>query len=148
MIHFNIANIHSVRSSFNGVRELCVANAVDDNDGEWLKKLHETGWLKQVRSVLAAAQRMAQLLHREAVSVVNHCSDGWDRTAQMCATAELLLDPHYRSLAGFVSLISKHWCSFGHKFGDRCAHGISLSAEDHQNRPEGASVKCFGYSFV
>ena len=63
-------------------------------------------------------------------------SDGWDRTAQMCATTELLLDPFYRTIPGFCALITKQWCMFGHKFGERCAHGISLDAEDHANRPE------------
>ena len=72
MIHFNIANIHSVRSSWNGVRALALAAGVDDSD-DWVRKLSETGWMKQIRSVLAASQRMAQLLHYEGVSVVNHC---------------------------------------------------------------------------
>lgn len=31
-----------------------------------------------------------------------HCSDGWDRTAQVCSVASLLLDPHYRTLKGFM----------------------------------------------
>ena len=77
-------------------------------------------------------------------SVLVHCSDGWDRTAQLCALAKLVLDPYYRTLEGFKvgrllvtstrsasriasenflceqELVEKDWCSFGHKFGDRC----------------------------
>ena len=33
--------------------------------------------------------------------MVVHCSDGWDRTAQLTAIAMLLLDPYYRTLSGF-----------------------------------------------
>lgn len=34
-------------------------------------------------------------------SVVVHCSDGWDRTAQLTSLAMLMLDSHYRTLRGF-----------------------------------------------
>lgn len=37
----------------------------------------------------------------KGVSVVVHCSDGWDRTAQVCSLASLMLDPYYRTIKGF-----------------------------------------------
>ena len=46
--------------------------------------------------------RSLQALHDEGVSVLVHCSDGWDRTAQTCALASLLIDPYYRTLHGFM----------------------------------------------
>ncbi|KAL3174186.1 hypothetical protein MRX96_041345 [Rhipicephalus microplus] len=56
----------------------------------------------------------------DGVSVLVHCSDGWDRTAQTCSLASLLLDPYYRTIMGFQALIEKDWLAFGHKFMDRC----------------------------
>lgn len=68
-------------------------------------------------------------------SVLVHCSDGWDRTAQICALAQVILDPYYRTLDGLAVLVEKDWCAFGHKFSDRCGQGVdhSVSADERSN---------------
>lgn len=43
-----------------------------------------------------------QAVAEEGVSVLVHCSDGWDRTAQVCSVASVLLDPYYRTLRGLM----------------------------------------------
>lgn len=48
-----------------------------------------------------------------------HCSDGWDRTAQMSSLAQQLIDPYFRTIEGFLVLIDKEWISFGHQFNLR-----------------------------
>jgi myotubularin-related protein 6/7/8 len=87
----------------------------------FLSAVGSSGWLKHVKSVLEAAAFVAKAV-QDGTSVVVHCSDGWDRTAQTCSLAALLLDPYYRTLDGFQVLIEKEWLSFGHKFTERCGH--------------------------
>jgi hypothetical protein len=35
-------------------------------------------------------------------AVLVHCSDGWDRTSQLCSLAQIVLDEHYRTIDGFA----------------------------------------------
>lgn len=37
-------------------------------------------------------------IEKEARPVLVHCSDGWDRTPQIVALAQILLDPYYRTI--------------------------------------------------
>jgi len=80
--------------------------------------LASADWMQHVSLVLKSATQMAMALEAGHPLLV-HCSDGWDRTAQLAAIAQLLLDPFYRTIEGFRVLIEKDWCAFGHKFEHR-----------------------------
>merc|ERR1712110_1087358 len=54
--------------------------------------------------------------------IILHCSDGWDRTSQVAALSQILLDPFYRTLKGLCTLIDKDFCKFGHQFQLRQGH--------------------------
>ncbi len=54
-----------------------------------------------VQLVLGGAVRIAELVEKNKSSVVVHCTDGWDRTAQLAALAMLMLDSYYRTIRGF-----------------------------------------------
>ncbi len=53
------------------------------------------------QDVLGGAVRVAEVVEKHKSSVLVHCSDGWDRTAQLTALAMLMLDPYYRTIKGF-----------------------------------------------
>ncbi|XP_038061962.1 myotubularin-related protein 3-like isoform X2 [Patiria miniata] len=114
-----LANIHSIRKSFQGVRNLC-SNTPDGTN--WLSLLEATKWLQHLSLLLKSALMVVNTVDKEACPVVVHCSDGWDRTPQIVALAELMLDSYYRTLEGFQVLVEREWLNFGHKFGDRCGH--------------------------
>jgi hypothetical protein len=87
-----------------------------------LKKIDQSGWLTHCSRLLAASVFVAEKLHVEKASVLVHCSDGWDRTAQITSLSQILLDPFYRTIEGLAVLVEKEWCAFGHKFQYRCGH--------------------------
>ena len=97
--------------------DLLTGSSVDEFS--WLKTVDQSGWLQHVARVLKGALRIVHCIAYENVSVLVHCSDGWDRTTQLTSLAMLLLDPYYRTLRGFMVLVEKEWMSFGHKFADR-----------------------------
>ncbi|KAI5739479.1 hypothetical protein M8J77_019748 [Diaphorina citri] len=128
---FGIENIHVMRSSLAKLIETCEANSPSVNS--FLSGLDSSGWLRHIKVTLDTAWFIAQAIV-EGVSVVVHCSDGWDRTVQVCSLASLMLDPYYRTIKGFQALIEKDWLSFGYKFTDRC--GVrSLSRGPKGSKP-------------
>ena len=124
ILFMNLANIHSIRKSFQALRVLCNSPA---DQTSWFQALDSTKWLHHVSGLIKAAARVATALDAEGRPVIVHCSDGWDRTPQITALAELMLDPYYRSLEGFQVLVEKEWLDFGHKFADRNGSAICTS---------------------
>ena len=49
---------------------------------------------------------------------------GRDRTLQIVALAQLILDKYYRTIEGFEVLIEKQFILFGHEFKSRLGHGV------------------------
>ncbi|XP_032018290.1 myotubularin-related protein 7 isoform X1 [Hylobates moloch] len=112
-----IENIHVMRNSLQKMLEVCELKSPSMSDFLW--GLENSGWLRHIKAIMDAGIFIAKAVSEEGASVLVHCSDGWDRTAQVCSVASLLLDTHYRTLKGFMVLIEKDWISFGHKFNHR-----------------------------
>ncbi|KAF7560008.1 hypothetical protein G7046_g4145 [Stylonectria norvegica] len=125
-IFLSIDNIHVMRSSLNKV-----IDAVKDADISPLppnkELLEQSDWLKHIYSVLDGSAIIARQVGINHSHALIHCSDGWDRTSQLSALAQIMLDPYYRTLEGFIVLVEKDWLSFGHMFRLRSGH---LNHED------------------
>ncbi|XP_036353686.2 myotubularin-related protein 1 isoform X1 [Ochotona princeps] len=121
-----IHNIHVMRESLRKLKEI-VYPSIDE--ARWLSNVHGTHWLEYIRMLLAGAVRIADKIESGKTSVVVHCSDGWDRTAQLTSLSMLMLDSYYRTIKGFEALIEKEWISFGHRFALRVGHGDDNHAD-------------------
>ncbi|KAF4976499.1 hypothetical protein FZEAL_6843 [Fusarium zealandicum] len=128
-IFLSIENIHVMRSSLNKV-----VDALKDADISPLppnrELLHNSGWLRHIHDVLDGSAIITRQIGINHSHVLIHCSDGWDRTSQLSALAQIMLDPYYRTLEGFIVLVEKDWLSFGHMFRLRSGH---LNHEDWFN---------------
>uniref|UniRef100_A0A914GS41 Phosphatidylinositol-3-phosphatase n=1 Tax=Globodera rostochiensis TaxID=31243 RepID=A0A914GS41_GLORO len=103
-----IQNIHEVRKSLRRLKDAC------------FPRIRQKYFQHTLEEAAAQAAREIRL---NGNSVLVHCSDGWDRTAQITSLAMLQLDQFYRTIEGFAVLVEKEWCSFGHKFAQRIGHG-------------------------
>jgi hypothetical protein len=81
--------------------------------------LAKSGWIKHITGLLDGAALIARQVGIQHSHVLIHCSDGWDRTSQLSALSQLLLDPYYRTIDGFIVLVEKDWLAFGHMFQHR-----------------------------
>lgn len=147
----NIPNIHVVRESFRNLRDL-FSTRLSKSDPESSQHLHQwskrynpliqdlrmergiANWFSHISRVIAGANQVTGFIG-DGGSVIVHCSDGWDRTPQVSAMSQLLLDPYYRTMEGFMILVDKEWRSFGHKFGERLGNGNTQDCMDTQRSP-------------
>ncbi|XP_065055480.1 myotubularin-related protein 3-like isoform X2 [Rhopilema esculentum] len=123
----SLTNIHGIRKSFQSLRTLCQQGQDQTN---WMSSLEATKWLHYLSVLFRSATLIVNAIRNEGQSVLVHCSDGWDRTAQLVSLAKLLMDPFYRTIKGFQTLIEREWLDFGHKFGDRCGHSIERDVNE------------------
>nr|XP_046916559.1 probable serine/threonine-protein kinase pats1 [Dermatophagoides farinae] len=125
-------NIHGIRKSFYNLRYICESSQIDQSN--WYTLLDNTKWLHNLASLLKAAVVVVDAITIQERPVLVHCSDGWDRTPQVIALAELMLDPFYRTIDGFKILIEKEWLQYGHKFADRC-RSSTLNIDPNERCP-------------
>jgi myotubularin-related protein 1/2 len=118
LVYLDIPNIHAVRDSGDKLLEACLSS---ENE-KWLSLVESTSWLNYVSLILKGSNLITRYMTERKWCALVHCSDGWDRTSQLCSLSQLMMDPFYRTIEGFIILIEKEWISFGHKFRHRLGH--------------------------
>ncbi|XP_024526893.1 phosphatidylinositol-3-phosphatase myotubularin-1 [Selaginella moellendorffii] len=156
VVFLGIDNIHAMRDSLGRLRDYLDTFGASSSDGSssllrgggsiWgggnfsstaaaVSALGDSGWLTHIHNLLAGAAWIVARIAVEGASVLVHCSDGWDRTTQLVSLAQLMLDPYYRTFAGFQALIEKDWLAFGHPFADRLGTPTMASSESVRSTP-------------
>lgn len=120
-VFLSIDNIHVMRDSLNRV-----IDALKDADISPFPPNRETlaksNWLKHIAGILDGSAIIARQVAIQHSHALIHCSDGWDRTSQLCALSQIMLDPYFRTIEGFIVLVEKDWLSFGHMFQKRSGY--------------------------
>lgn len=132
-IFLGIDNIHVMSDTMSTLTESFLTDTDVNNDlspSMIHKRAHH--WMKSVKLILSNVDKLAKAMIFNGENLLIHCSDGWDRTPQVCSLIQLCLDPYFRTFEGFMVLIEKDWISFGHKFMERSGH-LSSTEVFHDN---------------
>ena len=117
LIFCNIGNVDDAQKALNNLQ--IIFN--DENlliNTKFLSQLEKSEWPYFICTILKRSREISQLVSK-GNNVLIHCTKGWDRTPQLVAISEILLDPYYRTFEGFAVLIEKDFLSFGHQFARR-----------------------------
>lgn len=71
----------------------------------FLSNLESTQWLHYLCQLVSVACDVVKTVDEGGKPVLVHCSDGWDRTAQVVPLAELMLDPYYRTIEVYIHTV-------------------------------------------
>jgi myotubularin-related protein 1/2 len=133
-IHFcQIENIHTARNALNKIYSL-LKNPKFLENNKFYSNFESTGWIDFIFMLIKGSIQIAQSV-KDGNTVLIHCSDGWDRASQLTAFSQFLIDPFYKTILGYMTLIEKDFLSFGHQFRARNGYYSKAEYNENQNSP-------------
>uniref|UniRef100_A0A4X2LH69 Myotubularin-related protein 10 n=1 Tax=Vombatus ursinus TaxID=29139 RepID=A0A4X2LH69_VOMUR len=118
----NLPNIQEIQAAFVKLKQLCVNEPFEETDEKWLSSLESTRWLEYVRAFLKHSAELVYVLESKHLSVILREEEGRDLSCFVASLIQVMLDPYFRTITGFQSLIQKEWVMAGYQFLDRCNH--------------------------
>ena len=131
----SIDNIFAVVNAYDSLWNCVKSNTVLKNNQAIYSSIEKSNWYGLISVLLKSANAIVEDLHGFRKSVLVHCSDGWDRTAQMCGLAQIMLDPYARTIEGLEVIIEKEFWSFGHSFDSRWGHLWDSKHKNNKRSP-------------
>lgn len=123
-----------VYNSYYKLRDLCTPDNVRQfwvQDNHFLSQVENSRWLHTVSACIGKANKAAEFL-KDNVTVVLQEADGRDMSCLVSSLTQLLIDPHFRTILGFQTLLQKDWIAMGHPFSSRLGHILN---SDMQQSP-------------
>ncbi|KAJ8396594.1 hypothetical protein AAFF_G00016600 [Aldrovandia affinis] len=120
-----LPSIQDIQQSYNKFKHFFLIDGTTEfwlSDVKWFSSLENSGWLDIIRQCLHKSVEIVECLEKENTNVLIMEEDGSDLCCVISSLVQLMLDPHYRTLTGFQSLVQKEWIAGGHNFLDRCNH--------------------------
>ncbi|XP_057612207.1 myotubularin-related protein 10 isoform X2 [Chionomys nivalis] len=117
-----LPNIQEIQAAFVKLKQLCVNEPFEETEEKWLSSLESTRWLEYVRAFLQHSAELVYILESQRLSVVLQEEEGRDLSCLVASLVQVMMDPYFRTITGFQSLIQKEWVMVGYQFLDRCNH--------------------------
>ncbi|XP_056425798.1 myotubularin-related protein 10 [Hyla sarda] len=117
-----LPTLQDIQTAFSKLKQLSVNELFDETEDRWLSSLESTRWLEYVRTILKQAIDLVYVMDSKRLSVVIQEEEGRDLSCLVASLVQLMLDPYFRTIVGFQSLIQKEWVMAGYPFLDRCNH--------------------------
>lgn len=115
----NIESLHELKISYKKLQKLCLMSYNSAMDEHWFTYLDGTNWLQHISTLMKSTHRIVELMDLNCSILLNYHEKQFDRGCQISSLSQLWMDPYYRTLDGFITLIEKEWISNGHPFLSR-----------------------------
>ncbi|XP_075155189.1 myotubularin-related protein 10-B [Haematobia irritans] len=116
-----LPSILDVQKAYEKLRRICAPESPQHfsvEDSKFLVLLEKSNWLFYVSLCLRYSCEAADKL-KEGWSCVLQESNGRDLCCVVSSLTQIILDPFYRTIDGFQSLIQKEWVALEHPFQRR-----------------------------
>ncbi|XP_059174650.1 myotubularin-related protein 10-B-like isoform X2 [Physella acuta] len=115
-------SLPDIRASLEKLKSIIMTDSAKDfysTDSRWLTNLESSQWLQHVSACLNVSNHVVNQIIRDSETVVLKEETGSDLTCVVSCLVQLQLDPEYRTINGFQSLVQKEWVVMGHPFQKR-----------------------------
>ncbi|XP_017472467.1 PREDICTED: myotubularin-related protein 10-B [Rhagoletis zephyria] len=130
-----LPSIQDVQRAYLKFRRLCTPESPQEflmQDSKFLTNLEKSNWIFYVSLCLRYSCEAAESL-RSGTTCVLQETNGRDLCCVVSSLTQIILDPLYRTIDGFQSLVQKEWIALEHPFQTRLGHVRGDAAEEEES---------------